>query len=188
MVRLLRPARVLELGSGYSTLVSAAACVVNAAGGDPCELVACDPFPAVAAEGLPGLTRLERVAAQDLPLDRFRELAEGDILFVDTTHTVKLGSDVNFIVLEVLPELRPGVVVHFHDVFLPWEYPRYWVESLGLYWSEQYLLQAFLAMNPGYEVLCGLSGLARVRPRVLEELACSWRPGVSPGAFWIRRV
>ena len=188
MIRHLRPRKVLELGSGHSTLVAAAACQANARLGYPSELGSYDPCPAVAGEGIPGLTRLERVAAQQVPIERFRELAAGDVLFVDTTHTVKLGSDVNFVILDVLPELKPGVVVHFHDIFLPWEYPRHWIESLGLYWSEQYMLQAFLAMNPCYEVLCALGALARSRPQVLAEHVRGWRPGVTPGAFWIRRV
>jgi hypothetical protein len=117
----------------------------------------------------------------------FTALGENDLLVVDTTHTVKTGGDVNHVVLDILPLLRPGVLVHFHDIFLPWEYPRKWAEDYGLYWAEQYLLQAFLSLNTEYEVVCGLYALSRRHPERLRELVSSWREGVAPGAFWLRR-
>src|SRR4029079_12969350 len=124
----------------------------NAADGSPLTLEVFDPFPGVVSEGLPGLSRLERIGAQQVPLETFESLESGDVLFVDTTHTVKVGSDVNFIVLEVLPRLREGVHVHLHDIFLPYEYPRKWLEDYGLYWTEQYLVHAFLVYNSAFEV------------------------------------
>lgn len=188
MVRSLRPSRVVELGSGHSTLVTAQAARENADDGHPLELEVYDPFPGVVGDELPGLTRLERMLAQDVPPSAFERLQPGDILFVDTTHTVKVGGDVNFIVLEVLPRLAPGVVVHLHDIFLPYEYPRKWLEDFGLYWTEQYLVQAFLAFNSGYEVLVALHALQRARREqmsdVLTPAALDW-PG---GAFWTRRT
>lgn len=187
-VRALKPKRILELGSGHSTLIMAEAASANARDGHAPELIACDPFPGVAQDGLPGLTRLDRTPAQEVSGELFDSLGAGDLLFVDTTHTVKLGSDVNFVVLDVLPRLAPGVLVHFHDIFLPYEYPRHWLEDLGLYWAEQYLLQAFLACNHDFEVVCALHALARERPQVLERYVRSWRPGVAPGGFWIRRT
>jgi hypothetical protein len=188
MLRTLRPRRVVELGSGQSTLVSAQAARENAADGEPLELEVYDPYPGVVTGELPGLARLERLAAQDVPPAAFERLSAGDVLFVDTTHTVKVGGDVNFIVLEVLPRLADGVLVHLHDIFLPYEYPRTWLEDYGLYWSEQYLVQAFLAFNARYEVLVALHALQRERREqmsaVLTPSALDW-PG---GAFWIRRT
>jgi hypothetical protein len=134
------------------------------------------------------VSRLEPVPAQEVPLAEFGSLGPGDVLFVDTTHTVKVGSDVNFVVLDVLPLLARGVVVHFHDVFLPREYPRTWIEDLGLVWAEQYLLQAFLAMNSGYEVLLSTGALADEHPEVLAPLVRSWPLRGLPGSFWIRRT
>jgi Methyltransferase domain len=188
MVRRLRPRRVVELGSGHSTLVTAQALRENAADRGAAQLEVFDPFPSVVGDELPGLTRLERIGAQGVPLQTFETLEAGDILFVDTTHTVKVGSDVNFIVLEVLPRLAPGVVVHLHDIFLPYEYPRQWLEDYGLYWTEQYLVQAFLQCNSGYEVLAALHALQRDRRDAMAELlspaVADW-PG---GAFWMRRT
>lgn len=188
IVRTLKPRRIVELGSGHSTLVTAAAARANAAEGHPVTLEVFDPFPGVAGPGLPGLTRLERTAAQDVPFATFASLRSGDILFVDTTHTVKIGSDVNHILLEILPRLAPGVVVHLHDIFLPYEYPRPWLEDFGLYWTEQYLLQAFLAFNSGYEILASVYALKRERP---AEMAALLPPGNWEGlgaAFWMRRT
>jgi predicted O-methyltransferase YrrM len=188
MVRGLAPSRVVELGSGQSTLIMARAARENAAEGRPLVLESFDPYPGVAQPPLPGLAALERVPAQEVPLPVFEALGAGDVLFVDTTHTVKLGSDVNHIVLEVLPRLRPGVIVHLHDIFLPFEYPRVWPERYGLYWSEQYLVQAFLAFSSGYEVLAAVHALQRQRSGAMRELlpaAVGERVGA---AFWVRRT
>ena len=184
MVTTLRPRRILELGSGHSSLVTAEAI---RAGALDTEYEIYDPYAALVGDDLPGLRRLHRVHAQEAPLGVFEALGEGDVLFVDTTHTVKVGSDVNFIVLEVLPRLAPGVVVHVHDVFLPREYPAGWLRDYGLYWAEQYLLQAFLAMNPGYEVLLADSALSDLRGDDLRARLPARVP-LGGSAFWIRRT
>jgi hypothetical protein len=185
IVREGRPRRVVELGSGHSTLVSAQAARENTAAGHPCELVAYDPYPSAAGDDLPGLSALHRIGAQSVPFEVFEALDAGDVLFVDTTHTVKLGSDVNHIVLEILPRLKPGVIVHVHDIFLPYEYPRFWPEDLGLYWNEQYLLQAFLACNPSFEILAGVATLRRDREPQLAALVPG-AMGTAGTAFWMR--
>jgi hypothetical protein len=176
MLRWLRPARVIELGSGASSHVIAQALEADA------DYRLFDPYP---GDGLPG--RLERLRAQDVPPAAFESLEAGDVLFVDTTHTVKVGSDVNHIVLDVLPRLAPGVVVHFHDIFLPYEYPRRWLEDFGLYWSEQYLLQAFLALNPGFEVLVAVTALLRDRSEAFAALLPDGATLGGGASFWIRR-
>jgi hypothetical protein len=188
MVRHLRPARVIELGSGQSTLVMAEAALANAHGGSPVRLEAYDPYAAVVSDGLPGLAKLHRIPAQEVPLDVFDELADGDVLFVDTTHTVKIGSDVNFVVLDVLPRLAPGVVVHFHDIFLPYEYPRHWLDDYALYWNEQYLVQAFLSLNRKFEVLCAVAALASDRRAGLLRALPQAVTDVNGGSLWIRRT
>jgi hypothetical protein len=123
---------------------------------------------------------------QEVADDVFRELEAGDLLFVDTSHTVKPGSDVNRIVLDLLPILAPGVIVHFHDIFLPFPYSRDHLDDAH-FWNEQYLLQAFLTENPAWEVLVGAQAVARAHPHRLREAIPSFAPGTSPGAFWIRR-
>ena len=119
-------------------------------------------------------------------MEVFDALGVNDILFVDTTHTVKIGSEVNRIVLDVLPRLGAGVVVHFHDIFSPWEYHRHWIEG-DWKWNEQYLLQAFLSMNPGYEVLVSCQALVREHADELAKLIPTLREESAPSAFWMRR-
>jgi hypothetical protein len=188
MVRWLRPNRVVELGSGHSTLVTAQAGRRNRAEGSPLHLEVYDPYPSGAIDELPGLSALHRVPAQHVPLSVFEGLDDGDVLFVDTTHVVKIGSEVNFIVLEVLPRLREGVVVHIHDVFLPFEYPRRWMEDFALYWNEQYLLQAFLAHNENYEILVSVHALRRLRREALATALPPTTVEHDGGSMWIRRA
>jgi hypothetical protein len=190
MVRHFKPRRIIELGSGFSTLMIGRACERNRAEGHTCSYVAYDPYPrpAILGDHPRGLDRLERTAATAVSLEAFAQLGPGDLLFVDTTHTVKLGSDVNYLVLEVLPRLSPNVLVHFHDIFLPYEYPRGWFEETGYYWAEQYLLQAFLAFNREFRVLIPVHALARELPERLRRTVPSFVPGVSPAAFWMVRA
>jgi hypothetical protein len=189
MVRARKPRRVLELGSGYSTLLIGSASRRNIEEGREAEHLAFDPFPRaqIFGDAPPPPTRFEPMPATEVPLDTFRDLEAGDFLFVDTTHTVKLGSDVNYLVLDVLPVLAPGVIVHFHDVFLPWEYPRTWFEDMRYYWAEQYLLQAFLAFNDAFEVLLPANAMAREHPDRLAAAIPSFSPEVTPGALWLIR-
>jgi len=188
MVRHFRPGRVLELGSGFSTLALGRGCVANASTGVRTELVANDPYPSgIVSDGSPGVTALHRRRAQDVPLEEFTALRAGDILFVDTTHTVKIGGDVNFVVLDALPRLAPGVVVHFHDIWLPYEYHRALTDILGMYWAEQYLLQAFLIANADFEILFATRALAVEHPERLEALIPSYSGENFPSGFWLRR-
>jgi predicted O-methyltransferase YrrM len=180
MARRFKPQRILELGSGYSTLILREALerqdAVDA-------LRTYDPYPSHLLMAHWPVTRLP---VQDIPDDVFRSLGPGDLLFVDTSHTVKTGGDVNRIVLDFLPILQPGVIVHFHDIFLPYPYSRAHLEG-GHFWNEQYLLQAFLSGNEAWEILVAASAIARAHDRRLADLVPSFRPGANPGAFWIRR-
>jgi predicted O-methyltransferase YrrM len=187
MMRHLKPKRVLELGSGFSTLVTATACARNASEGRPCELIAVDPEPRVSPR-VGGFARIDYRRTESLPLERYLELGPGDVLFVDTSHAVKLGSEVNFLVLEVLPRLRPGVIVHFHDIFLPFEYPREFFER-GTYLSEQYLLHAFLIDNPSYTILLAVQALCREHAAHLTKAIPSLAADREnyPSAFWLVR-
>jgi hypothetical protein len=184
MVRRFRPRRVLELGSGMSTLVIADALRHDEIV-DGCRHDVYDPYP---RDDLGEVANLHSISATEVPLERFTALRAGDILFVDTTHTVKIGGDVNRVILDVLPRLEPGVLVHFHDIFLPGEYPIEFYTELGFSWAEQYLLQAFLAFNPRFEVLFGVAALMRDRPAAMHRLVPSAARAVRPSAFWIRGV
>jgi Methyltransferase domain len=184
MVRHLKPRRVIELGSGYSSLVIKAAAEKNASEGRSLEHRAYDPFPWLPSPTVPVIVR----RAEEVDPSEFRSLEANDVLFVDTTHTVRLGGDVNHVLLEILPSLAGGVVVHFHDIFLPWHYPRQWVEEMQWYWTEQYLLHAFLSFNDQFEVILSLHALARENRSWLLEAFPDCATCDQPSAFWIRRA
>jgi predicted O-methyltransferase YrrM len=183
-VRLLGPRRVLEVGSGYSTVVASLAARRNG----ETRLTCVDPRPRSDIAGLPCLDEHVARPVQEVAHEVFDRLGAGDVLFVDSSHAARIGSDVNAIVLEVLPRLAPGVVVHFHDVFLPWEYPRPWVVDQQHFWNEQYLLAAFLSGNADWEVTFAGHFMARRRPeavnRVLGRDAGERAAGSS---LWLRR-
>jgi hypothetical protein len=168
--------------------VIAEARVANTRDGKPFTHTIFDPFPFTASRLGPVEAVVHHERTEDIELEAFSELRAGDVLFVDTTHTVKTGGDVPRLILEVFPNLQTGVLVHVHDIFLPYDYPREWVVEARRAWAEQYLLHAFLTFNANYEVLFPAHALARQAPEVVAEVIPSFGPGVAPGAFWMRRV
>jgi hypothetical protein len=145
--------RVVEIGGGYSSLISLAALERNGPGWT----FACvEPYPAhwlLDALRRPGAT-LVRAPAETLAPDFCDELAAGDLLFIDSSHVAKLASDVNFLLLQVLPRLKAGVIVHVHDIYLPYEYPAaHFFGENKAFWNEQYLLAALLTGGAAFEVL-----------------------------------
>jgi hypothetical protein len=145
MLRLLEPTRVVEVGSGFSSAVMLDTRERFLDPGPWLTLV--EPHPERLDELLrPGDHEQVTIipeSVQQVPFEVFTTLGAGDVLFIDSTHVVRIGSDVNYLIFEVLPRLRAGVHVHFHDIFWPFEYPRSWVEQ-GIYWSEAYLVRALL--------------------------------------------
>ncbi len=183
MVRHFRPNLIIEIGSGFSTRVSAKAALQNG----NTRLITIEPYPDdVVAGGFPGLTALIQNNVQEMSLEFFAQLNAGDILFIDSTHVVKCGGDVNFLFLEVLPRLKPGVLVHLHDIFLPEEFPRKWMLEDHLFYTEQYLLQAFLTYNSEFEILFANTYM---RTKYPEEMRCTFLKSqwIGGGSFWIRR-
>ena len=164
VMRHLRPARYVEIGSGLSTWYASRAAARNAAEGRPCRLSAIDPYPSTGIRSIPGLDVLDQ-PVQSAPLETFLELEAGDVLFIDSTHVVRIDGDVPHLYLEVLPRLAPGVVVHSHDVHFPYNTPHP-AEAYVLrakwprYWTEAMLLQAFLCGNQSWEILLS-AGLLR---------------------------
>ena len=110
-------------------------------------------------------------------------------MFIDSSHVLKIGSDVQYELLEIIPRLKLGVIIHFHDIFLPSEYPREWVMKQHIFWNEQYLLQAFLAFNSSFEVFWSSSFMNARHDDLLDKAFISSRPGsVRPCSFWIHRL
>lgn len=187
MLRLLQPNRVIEVGSGHSS-----ACTLDTVGRflngkTRCTFV--EPYDELLRSLLhPGdIDRVEilTVPVQGVAVSRFAELEAGDVLFIDSTHVSKAGSDVNYLFFDVLPALASGVVVHVHDVFPSFEYPWDWV-SEGRVWTEDYLLRAFLQYNSEFEVVLWPSLLAAAFPdRFFGAFPLAQR--TTGGAIYLRR-
>lgn len=124
---------------------------------------------------------------QDVPIEELTRLDENDILFIDSTHVLKIGSDVHYLYLDVLLRLKKGVIIHIHDVFIPEEYPRDWVVRDHKFWNEQYLLQAFLAFNDSFEILWASNYMAIRYPELRADEINSFNRNEKHGSIWIRR-
>jgi predicted O-methyltransferase YrrM len=188
MLRHFRPRRVIEVGSGFSSALMLDTNDLFFSSGISFTFI--EPH----AQRLTSLMRPEdhvrqRVVTsmvQDVPETLFDSLEANDILFVDSSHVVKVGSDVVHLLTHVLPRLNKGVLVHFHDVFWPFEYPEEWFAD-GRAWNENYVLKAFLQFNDSFEILLFSSYLATHHRRDLEtHIPLALRnPG---GSLWIRRT
>jgi len=194
MVRHFKPLKILEIGSGYSSLLMLQALRSNRSenpGLTP-RLTCMDPYPRPFIRGIEGtasnLVQFKETPLENVGWDTFTDLEVNDILFLDSSHVVRTGSDVNMLVLEVIPRIKPGVLIHFHDIFLPEEYPEIWVKQMGRFWGEQYLLQAFLAFNQEFEILWPGAYMRLHYPQEVEAAIPSFHMNRNwMGSFWIRR-
>lgn len=183
MIREFRPRTVLEVGGGYSTLIAAQASLRN---GDT-RVRVIEPYPsAVLTRGFPGLSALLPRRLQEVDPAEFEALASGDILFVDSTHVCKIDSDVNHLVLRILPRLAPGVLVHFHDIHLPRDYGKGLVLRHKRFWSEQYLLLAFLLFNKAFHVVWGSRYMGHSAADALRA-AFPFAPKLMGSSLWIKK-
>jgi len=188
MLRCFRPQRVIEIGSGYSSAVMLDTNDRFLAGDVKFAFI--EPCPERLQSLLNDHDRVhhELIVAdvQTVSLDRFQALEADDILFIDSSHVIRIGSDVVFLLSHVLPALRQGVIVHFHDVFWPFEYPEEWVRN-GRAWNEAYALRAFLQFNSSFEILFFNSYLSVHHKDALERhLPLFLRnPG---GSIWLRKT
>lgn len=187
VLRHFRPARVVEVGSGFSS-----ALMLDTDDGfldQSIRFTFVEPFPGrlrrLMSEGDEARCRIVAKPVQEVSPEIFTDLDRNDVLFVDSSHVAKVGSDVCHLIFRVLPALRPGVIVHFHDVFWPFEYPREWVLE-GRAWNEAYLLRAFLQYNRTFEILyfnsymgsCQAEEVGAKLPLCLKDTG---------GSLWLRK-
>jgi len=189
MVRHWRPQRIVEIGSGNSTLVTRLAVAAsNAEAPYAPKHVCIEPYEMPWLESTGVTVVRERV--EHVGLDLFRELQAGDLLFIDSSHVIRPWGDVLREILEILPSLAPGVFISIDDIFTPMDYPENWLRSERRLWNEQYMLEAFLSFNRDFEIVCAPMWLKQHHPdelhRVCPVLARS--PHRSPGVLWLRRV
>ena len=193
VIRYLKPQHVIEVGSGNSSLVIAAALALNNKdSATKAQYTIVDPYPRAGMEtSLVGLKRLIREPVELLDVSLVESLGKNDVLFIDSGHTVRIGGDVNYLILDILPRLAPGVIVHFHDVFLPYEYAKAYATDPGFrqFWTEAYLLQAFLCFNDQFEVLLAMNYMMTDHQRVFRNAFPLYDPEKHRGSesFWIRR-
>lgn len=178
-LRHVKPRRVIEIGSGYSTRIVRPALERN---GNGERHVCIEPYEARWLEAL-GVD-VVRKRVEDCPLDMFRQLERGDLLFVDSSHMIRPRGDVLHEYLTILPTLQSGVMVHAHDIFTPRDYPAEWLSDDVKFWNEQYLLEAVLSSTERYRVVAALNHLKHHHFDALRAVCPYLTADREPGAFY----
>ncbi len=188
MIRHLNPKKIIEIGSGYSSCVMLDTNEFYLDNKISCTFI--EPYPelllSLLKEDDHDRSEIIQSKPQDIEIEKFSSLSEGDILFIDSTHVSKVGSDVNYIFFEILPFLKKGVYIHFHDIFYPFEYPKKLIYK-GLAWNEDYILRAFLEYNNSYKVVLFSDFIATFYRDILEQYMplCLKNTGCN---IWLRKV
>jgi hypothetical protein len=187
MIRHFKPKRIIEIGSGFSSanILDTNQLYFN----NEINITFVEPYPEARLNSImlqedKKNTTIIKSEVQLVPLKIFKTLQSGDILFVDSSHAVKTGSDVNFILFEILPVLQPGVLIHFHDIYYPFEYPKEWVLD-GIGWNEAYFLRSFLMHNKKFEILFFTDYLHLHHKRAFSKLSLA-KTG-SGSSLWIKK-
>jgi hypothetical protein len=183
LIRRFRPQRIVEVGAGHSTKLALRAVRDNGTG----RILCIDPHAPHWLASLDGPVEIVAKPVQEAPDSVFLDLTPSDILFIDGSHISKTGSDVNHLFLRILPRIPKGVLVHIHDICLPFEYPKAWSEDVLCYWNEQYVLAALLSNSDKYEILVGVYFLQKTDTEALRPFVPAVK-GVFPGggSLWLR--
>ena len=188
IIRANKPKRIIEIGSGNSTLMAIKAIKKNQSEqlNYTCEHICIEPYE------MPWLEQMDitiiREKVEEMDLSFFSQLKENDILFIDSSHVIRPQGDVLFEYLELLPSLNKGVIVHIHDIFSPRNYPKSWLQDDIRFWNEQYLVEAFLSNNDSWEIIASLNFLHHNYYNLLKEVAPFLTPEREPGSFYIKKI
>lgn len=188
IIRQIKPKRIIEVGSGNSTLMAIMAIEKNKdeMPDYSCEHTCIEPYE------MPWLEKTKvsvlREKVEEVELSFFSQLEENDILFIDSSHVIRPQGDVLFEYLELLPSLNKGVIVHVHDIFLPKNYSHAWLEEKVTFWNEQYLLEAFLSHNDSWEIIGALNYLSHNHFDELKGVAPYLTPAHEPGSFYMQKL
>jgi predicted O-methyltransferase YrrM len=187
IVRKEKPRRIIEVGSGFS---SAVMLDTLEHAGRSAALTFVEPFPerlySLLSSSDQHSSKILVQPVQEVPLAVFEELEAQDILFVDSSHVAKIGSDVTFLLLRILPRLKPGVFIHFHDIFYPHSYPVDWLRE-GRAWNESIFLRAFLVSNRDFEIVAFNSYAGHCFPEIFKGRLDGFMPN-SGGSIWLRKI
>ncbi|MCE0521393.1 MAG: class I SAM-dependent methyltransferase [Methylacidiphilales bacterium] len=188
VVRNFKPSRIIEIGSGYSTMVALQAAHENETENPAhrCAVAAIEPYPWFKHEKLNLMPKF----VEDVEVGVFTQLRQNDILFIDSSHMIRPQGDVLYEILELLPALAPGVLVHVHDVFTPSDYLEDWLKVHSRFWNEQYLVEAFLSCNDQFKVLLSPNYLQVHHPRELLDCCplLARNPASPIHSFWFQRI
>lgn len=185
MIRHFKPERMVEIGGGESTAISLNALEMNRAEGHDYTFTSVEPYPSASLRALANpYFELVEEKVERLPLSFF---ADTDMLFIDSSHVSRIGGDVNFEILELVPSLKPGAVVHWHDIMIPGNYWEDWSHEGNKFWNESYMLHAFLQFNSSFRVLWASRYMGL---RCAEEMRSAFpfmQEGERDTSFWIVR-
>jgi uncharacterized UPF0146 family protein len=187
LVRNCKPKRIIEIGSGYSTLVCLEALQKNREEGYETSLTCIEPYEMGWLENKKDI-KLVRESVEKVDIALFKTLEENDILFIDSSHIIRPENDVLFEYLELLPELNKGVIIHIHDIFSPRHYRFEWLQKEFRFWNEQYLLEAFLYYNDAYEIMYSLNYLKNDAFEVTRKILPHVNEAAEPASFWMRKI
>ncbi|KAA6321915.1 hypothetical protein EZS27_028489 [termite gut metagenome] len=187
IIRLKKPKKIIEIGSGNSTKMARLAIQANQKVDTTylCEHICIEPYE------MPWLEKIGvnviRQKVEDIDISFFKKLGDNDILFIDSSHIIRPQGDVLFEYLELLPTLNSGVIIHIHDIFSPRDYPKSWITNNIRLWNEQYLLEAFLTSNSDWNIIGALNFLCHNYFDLLQEKCPRLTISREPGSFYIVR-
>lgn len=191
IIRLFKPSQIIEVGSGFSTLIAHEAIVKNEKENSDfsCNHICIEPYQRNWLEKI-GVNVIRKLV-ESIDIEIFTRLNRNDILFIDSTHIIKPQGDVLYEYLQILPSLNSGVIIHIHDIFTPKDYLDEWVLDEVRFWNEQYLLEAFLSFNHEFKIIGALNFLAH---RYLKELSSKCpiyskeSSSREPGSMWLKKI
>ncbi len=187
MLRHLKPKKYIEVGCGYSSRVSTPALLRNASEKSPCEALYIEPYPPAHLAEFKLAGEFVGKKIQQMPLEHFTQLEAGDVLFIDTSHVIKSQNDVEYELIQILPSLKPGVWVHIHDIFTPYDYPAEWLIGSGTNRggnNEQYALECLLSGGGDWEATMASFLLWKDHRELYQRLVVA---DYRPASFWIRK-
>lgn len=189
MIRNKRPKIFIEIGSGESTKISLTALRKNEDEGVVCHFTAIEPFPKKFLKEIRNNNfKLIESNVQDIDIEF---LSQADILFIDSSHVAKIGSDVNYEILNIVPRLKVGSLVHWHDIMIPIDYSKVWIESGNMFWNESYMVHAFMLHNKCFRVIWASKYMQLNYPNQLRNTFTYFNPedpDQQLSSFWIERV
>ena len=185
IIRKFKPRKIIEIGSGYSTIIANKACKKNNKDFNfKTEHLCIEPYEQPWLEKLG--VKVNRDLVENISLDLFKELKENDLLFIDSSHMIRPQGDVLYEYLEILPSLNKGVIVHIHDIFTPRDYPSEWIKRDVRFWNEQYILESLLSNQKRYKIIAALNYLKNDYFNELKKVCPMLKAYHQPGSIYLR--